>query len=278
MGEDRRGTTTFLYVLATLAATHSVATSAAASDSSGSASAEALVRGVLSALSVVQQQGTSVASSESDAEIQVLDDDVSALLERLRQSIASDRADASTKEKIPSNDPLEGLMKSLENSKIADMASEISRELDLSAMSQSDNPMDFLGLDKLADGNSVLGSIVSKVGSKIQGKLASGELKQEELLSEAVGFLKAFEGAGGPGGGGGLGGLASMLGGLGGLGGGKGGGGNGGFDMSDVMKMAKAFQQGSGGGPKQPPPAPASSGGTRDRLRDKLARREKDKV
>ena len=117
-------------------------------------------------------------------------------------------------------------MKLLENSKIASMASEISGDIQLDP---DTDPAELISFDKLADGNSPLGKIVSQVGSKIKSKLESGELKQDELLKEAVGFLKAFEGISGKlGADSGSQGASSL--------------------MSSVMKMAGSLGGGAGGG------------------------------
>jgi hypothetical protein len=262
---------TFLYVLATLSTTYSVA---ASTEEEGARSI--LVKGVLGRLSLLQ--GSSSVEDDTENKV-VLDDDVSTLLGKLAIAIEDSKVSATATTGGGSN-PLEGLMKSLENSKIAGMASEISQELDLSKL--GNNPIDALGFDKLGDGNSVLGDIVSKVGSKIQGKLANGELKQEELLSEAVGFLKAFEGFGGGGsssGGPDLSGLASMLGSLGSLsgaaGGKKGKGGGGGFDASSLMStMMSAMKASAAAGahvPKPPTADTVAANERKERMKAKLA-------
>jgi hypothetical protein len=79
---------------------------------------------------------------------------------------------------------LEGLFA---NTRIGDIAKEIAGEIDVSALAS--NP-DAFSLQGLMGSNSPIAGIVSTVGSKIQSKIASGELKQEELLSEAMGMLK----------------------------------------------------------------------------------------
>ena len=200
---DDSGNRTFLYVLATLAATHAVGD-------------EALAGAVLEALSSSQRGG-------EEGGVVVLDDDVAVLLQRVAECYrASSPEDAS--DRGGSSNPLEGLMRTLERSKIGDVASEISKEIDFSSVDLQ-NPAELLDFSKLTDGNSVLGSIVSKVGSKIQGKLASGELKQEELMTEALGFLEAFQSSMPSGGGGGAGGNNMM---------------------ADLLKMAR--QAGGAGG------------------------------
>jgi hypothetical protein len=239
---------TYVYVLAVLAATHA-------------AGSEVLTAAVLDALSSSQRGG------KGKGKAVVLDDDIALLLDRVAECYRQS-------EPRSYNNPFEGLMKSMENSKIGDVAAEISKEINLSEADMQ-NPMDLLDFSKLTDSSSVLGSIVSKVGSKIQGKLASGELKQDELMSEALGFLKAFQGGAGAGGGmpgGGM--IADLLKvASGGAGGGTAPAGSAGL-MADLLKVAQ--QAGLGGGN-------AGSGGSgnhdaadrRERLRNKLNEKNK---
>ena len=88
----------------------------------------------------------------------------------------------------------------LENSKIGSLAKEISQEIDPAQLGVTD-PSKLLNFADLTNGNSALGSIVGKVGSKIQNKIQSGELRHEDLLQEAVSLLsimdKGFGGASG---------------------------------------------------------------------------------
>lgn len=80
-----------------------------------------------------------------------------------------------------------GLESMFANTRIGDIAKEIAGEIDVSSFGT--NPEAF-SLQGLMGSNSPIASIVSTVGSKIQSKIASGELKQEDLLSEAMGMLK----------------------------------------------------------------------------------------
>jgi hypothetical protein len=252
----RRSMNTYLFIFAALSATHAELTNEASADTS-----DALAVSVLRALSAAQS------GKEID---NILLDDIAMLLVKVGEAQALERVEAFGED---DEGPFAGLMKSLGGSKIADMASEISKEIDLSGVA-GQNPKDLLSFDKLGDSSSMLGNIVSKVGSKIQAKLANGELKQDELLGEAVGFLKAFEGTAGKGGGGGLaaalaafsGGngkldIGSLMGALG--GGGEGGGG---IDMGslvgEVMKAAQGMK------------AVASPSPTHERLRRKLEKKK----
>ena len=70
--------------------------------------------------------------------------------------------------------------------KLVTLAQELSKEIDLTGI---ENPADLLNFSNLTSGNNVIGNIVSKVGSKIQQKLGTGELKQEDLISEAINMM-----------------------------------------------------------------------------------------
>jgi hypothetical protein len=119
----------------------------------------------------------------------VLDDDLASLLHKL--SMVSEAPPAPPAAPAPTS-PFD--VDALVNSKIGSMAREITEELKLD---QVDKPEELLNI-----GN--LGSIVSTISNKIQSKLSSGEMKQEDLMAEAMSFLG---GAAGGAGGGGLGAL-----------------------------------------------------------------------
>jgi hypothetical protein len=80
-------------------------------------------------------------------------------------------------------------MSFVENSKIGKLAKEISEELDFSSISNMDDISKFMDPN-----NNFIGDIVSKVGTKIHNKLSSGDIKQEDLLSEAFGLMNSFGG------------------------------------------------------------------------------------
>ena len=191
---------TYLYILAVLCETYTQA-------SPDGNTEDALVSNVLEVLARIQTDGDC-----DDAIDGILDDNVVALLERTGEAVTLAKSEPSVVD--GEGGGMDDILKSLENSKIADLAKEISSEIDLSQLSApGQNPEDFLNFANLTDSNSVLGNIVSKVGSKIQGKLSSGELRHDELLSEAVSLIKAFE-AGTSSGGGGAGGnplISEML-------------------------------------------------------------------
>jgi hypothetical protein len=171
---------TYVYILAALTATYT--------EASGEGG-DALVTSVLQVLSRVQ------VGEAGDALDGILDDDIVALLERVGEATSAARAAAGASGTPGVPGDMEDLLKSMDNSKIAGLAKEISTEIDLTKLTGS-NPAELMNFANLGDSNSLLGSIVGKVGSKIQSKLASGELRHDELLSEAVSMLKMLDGNG----------------------------------------------------------------------------------
>lgn len=241
----------YVFIFATLCATY-------AECKDGQKGNAALVANVMEVLSKAQ-----AAERAPDSLDGIIDDDICALLERVGEAAARVKAGADAgDEKNGSAVPdVEALVQSLENSKIGNMAKEITSELDIGKLADSQSPADLLNFANLTDGNSMLGNIVSKVGSKMQQKLASGELKQEELLAETMSVLKA---------------LGCGLGG--GSGGANAGSGGGAADlfkafagndvMSSFMKTAAAAAMG-GSNPRGAAPSMLR----RERLREKLAKK-----
>lgn len=108
----------------------------------------------------------------------IYDDDIRSLLKLI---------EATTGETTPQdegdiND--EGMLPQIEGTKIGNMAKEISEELDMSNL-KIEKPEDVM---KLITGDA-LGNIIGKVGSKIQEKISSGEVKREDLVSEAFNMM-----------------------------------------------------------------------------------------
>jgi hypothetical protein len=165
----------------------------------------------------------------------------------MRPSFTFDKTDH-----IPNASDLHGHIKSLFDGKIGHLAKELAEEI-------SQDMSDLLGKDtgSMKSTGDVLRSMMKEPGKmtgliktvtdKIQQKMNSGEISQEELMQEATGIIGKMGGLAGSGGGGagGLGGLAAGLAGLAGAGGlGEAGGGADG--MPDIQSMMKEML-GSGG-------------------------------
>ena len=64
-----------------------------------------------------------------------------------------------------------------------------------------ERPEDVFKCMDMNNSNNIVGDILKKVSSKIHQKLASGQLRQDQLLSEAMNMMSSMNGLGGSGGG-----------------------------------------------------------------------------
>jgi hypothetical protein len=186
------------------------------------------------------------------------------------------------------------------NSKIGGLVKELMSEFNPDELNMdeslfdSQNPLEALSnFQNMMNSSSGVGSMLSRMGQKMQSKIGSGELRLDELIGETMGLignnaalqnnpiianlLSMMNNGGGGGNGGGmqadiLKNLFSKM--------GSGGGGNEGEDGQDEQNMADMFSKldsmMKGGGGKAAAAAAASSSsqhhassGTRDRLRKK---------
>jgi hypothetical protein len=220
-----------------------------------------LFNNVVSLLSLIQtnQKDTDAYKEILDS---IVDDDIVRLLSKIKTVAGTVPKQFDTSS--AGNNPME-FLQGLENSKIASLAKEITSEIDLSNLN-IDKPEDISKLMDMSDGNNFLGNIVSKVSNKLTEKLNTGELKQEDLMNEAMSVMGALNN------GDGLGGLLKSMGGLGGL------GGLGDIMsnpmMAEMMKMAKKgkVQTKNTNGSRN---TKGSRMSTRDRLKKKLDERNK---
>lgn len=211
---------------------------------------------------------------------EILDDDIKILLSKIdnfhAQKEIPETSIGEGEETTNDNNPF-GKM---ENSMICNLAKEISNEIDVSNL-KVDKPEDILKLMDFTASNNIVGDIIKKVSSKIHDKISSGELKQEDLFSEAMSMMSMMNMGGGKGGkGGGMGGMADMMSSM--MGGGAGGSGG----MADMMsglggmmnnpmmaEVMKAMKKGKA----VPKPDAFKKESARDRLRAKLnARKTKE--
>ena len=200
-GLDRRTFVKYLVMLEALAVVGGIA-----DDGARSAALDA----TLAAFKAVQEQSSEAAeASIRDLTAPLGHDVLSAVLLHLVKAYHS----------VSDMGDLESLF---DGTKIGALAKEISSSIDLSTMTDMDPSKPF-DISMLMSSNSPLTSIVSQVGSTIQSKIASGELKQEDLFAEAMSLMKTMDlsklagmnlgGAAGAGAGaGGSGGLADMMG------------------------------------------------------------------
>ena len=212
------------------------------------------------------QKGQDVSAELDD----IVDDDVKALLSKINSFDTADSEakleDAGDALPIPPAEFLE----SIENSKIASLAKDIAKEIDISSLN-IDKPEDIAKMLDFSGENNFIGNIFNKVSSTLTDKISKGELNQEDLMSEAVSMMGMMNG----GKGGGAGGLADMMKSMGGLGGLGGLGDIMGNPMfTEMMKMAKKgkVQTKNSSGQRSSKHGGSSA---RDRLRKKLEERKK---
>lgn len=95
------------------------------------------------------------------------------------------------------DDPLAACIDQLNNTSIGKLAKDIAGSIDVEALGIKE-PGDIMGL--MNDGNSAkaLGKIIENVGSAIQSKMKSGEIKQEQLISDAMSLMSQMNGSNGP--------------------------------------------------------------------------------
>jgi hypothetical protein len=139
--------------------------------------------------------------------------------------------------KLDTEDLCGGGLEFLNNTKIGELAKEISASIDMSKLNM-DNPEEMLNMNNLMSGsNNVLGDIIQTVGSKITQKIQSGELNQEDLMGEALNMMGSLNSSGH------------------------------GDMMSQMMGMMGGMMGGMGGGDMETP----RNNKTRERLQRKLA-------
>jgi len=165
---------------------------------------ELLLNSVINIISLIQN-----GDKFEDKLSEIVDDDIKCLLLKIKNfNTNKSEIPESNKNNLPFGNLMDG------NSKIANLAKEISDEIDVSNIN-IDKPEDIMKLMDFTSSNNLIGDIIKKVSTKMNDKISTGEIKQEELFGEAMNMM-------------------GML--------GKGGGGN---AMSDIFK---AFSGGDGAG------------------------------
>lgn len=205
---------------------------------------ETLFTTVITILAKIQE-GTETDSLIND----ILDDDLRKLLTKIHK-FKDDNSTSKEESSMPNN-PFENM----QNSMICDLAKEISNEIDVSNIN-IEKPEDILKMMDFSGSNNLVGDIIKKVSTKIHDKISTGQIKQEDLFGEAMSMMSSLNMGGGSGGGlGGLGGLGNL------------------FNNPMMGEMMKAMKKGKAV-PKQDAFKKSSA---RDRLRAKLAEKNKNK-
>ncbi len=218
---------------------------------------EGLFETSLRALNAFQRGDQGVYDDEVE---DIIDDDLRYLFSQLKMpasppSSPEETADNTSetvnepRENKDGPDPMAEIFDKFGNSKICEIAKEVSQNIDISNL-KIESPTDVLGMLSGNGDNNVLGNIVQQVTSTITTKMNKGEISQEDLVKEAM----------------------TMMGSLGGLGGGNGAASL--FNNPLFSSMMKNMAKSSGGRASFRTDV-VSKMATRDRLKKKLELRKK---
>ena len=144
---------------------------------------------VVIAIGIIRGRGISEAGAVLD---DILDDDIRGVLSKIEKIDEADAAD-NTSDGGGADDVMK-MFAGFENSKICNLAKEISSEIDISNV-KLDSQEDIMKLMDFSSSNNILGNIIGKVSSKMQEKMSKGEMKQEDLIGEAMNMMSMMGGA-----------------------------------------------------------------------------------
>lgn len=161
-----------------------------------------LARQVVRILSDAQEFGNDDTEEGGDLIDGILDEDIANLL----TNVASLNRAASASRDASATPYQESIFSMMKDSKLVKVADELSKEINVDNLDPSQ-----LEINKIFDPNSQLNSIIKKVGAKIQSQISSGEMRQDELIADALNMMKVFQPNLTAGGGGGLAEMLSML-------------------------------------------------------------------
>lgn len=125
---------------------------------------------------------------ETDIDVfleEIYDDDVKHILREIYMNRISLKNKVECDDEVlPSLD-----MEFISNTKIGSLAKEISDEIDISSLNIT-NPNDLLNADMFnPNSENPLGNIIKKVSDSIHSKIETGDINQEELMSEAFSLM-----------------------------------------------------------------------------------------
>jgi len=87
------------------------------------------------------------------------------------------------------------MFEKMEGSKLADIAKEISKDIDVEALKDKEPEEIINSLFDFSGSNNMLGDIVSKISSTIGTKMNSGEINQDDIMKEAFSMMSMFGGS-----------------------------------------------------------------------------------
>jgi hypothetical protein len=145
---------------------------------------------VVIAIGIIRGRGTAEAAAVLD---DILDDDIRGVLSKIEKIEKVDEAEGGPAAGGAEDDVMK-MFAGFENSKICNLAKEISNEIDISNV-KLDSQEDIMKLMDFSSSNNILGNIIGKVSSKMQEKMSKGEMKQEDLIGEAMNMMSMMGGA-----------------------------------------------------------------------------------
>lgn len=146
---------------------------------------------VVIAIGIIRGRGTAEAAAVLD---DILDDDIRGVLSKIEKVDEAENVDEAATGGAAAEDDVMKMFAGFENSKICNLAKEISSEIDISNV-KLDSQEDIMKLMDFSSSNNILGNIIGKVSSKMQEKMSKGEMKQEDLIGEAMNMMSMMGGA-----------------------------------------------------------------------------------
>jgi len=197
------------------------------------------IQKILATLKAIAKESTTAIAKRIT---EIADPDVRRLMERAIALHKAQRSAGAARAAGSGGPDLSGL----EETSLGKLAKEIMAEVDVDQLQKSVGEDGDI-LKALANPDSGLLKLVGTVSQKMVSKMASGELNQENLLSDALQFATKMGGSiPGMGNLAGMGDMLSSI--MGGAGGGGGGGGGGGLDMSMLSSLMGMMGGGGAGG------------------------------
>jgi hypothetical protein len=144
---------------------------------------------VVIAIGIIRGRGTAEAAAVLE---DILDDDIRGVLSKIEKVDEAENVHEQTAG--GQEDDVMKMFAGFENSKICNLAKEISSEIDISNV-KLDSQEDIMKLMDFSSSNNILGNIIGKVSSKMQEKMSKGEMKQEDLIGEAMNMMSMMGGA-----------------------------------------------------------------------------------
>ena len=176
------------------------------------ASSHEIVHETLGIISQIQDLDTTDNTTELEERIEKIKDthkDLYALLNKMASVASSDESDESDEEKEAADNnnskpklPFDIDPGMLENTMIGSIAKEVVAELDMQQLAGATAGVSSIddifkaigGGGGASETSNLIGSIVSKVGAKIQDKMTNGGLNQQDLVKEAFSMFGPFMG------------------------------------------------------------------------------------